>query len=593
MPTVLAASHTAAPSLSLTGWEWVARAADERQIMTLMQRHGLPEVLARILACRGVSGDEVEPFLNPNLKTLLPDPSHLLDMDKAAERIARAVTAGERIAVFGDYDVDGATSSALLIRFFRALGAAAAFYIPDRMKEGYGPNAPALLKLKEQGASLVITVDCGTLAFEPLAAAHAAGLDVIVVDHHQGEARMPQAAAVINPNRMDETSAHKHLAAVGVAFLLAIAVNRRLREQGYFTARAEPDLKQWLDLVALGTVCDVVPLTGVNRAFVTQGLKVMAMRGNAGLRTVLDLAGVDAKPSVYHAGFVVGPRINAGGRVGQADLGVRLLIADNAEEALPLARDLERYNAERKTIESMVLEAAQAQASQLPGDAPMLVLSGQGWHPGVLGIVAGRVKERFHKPAAVIGVEGGIGKASARSVEGFDIGAAVIAARDSGLLLAGGGHAMAAGFTVEEAKIAALIEFFYARAASASRGPLAKTLIVDAVVSIGGATVELAETLEQLGPFGQGNPSVRLVVQGAINLKPEWTKGEEHARTLLICPTSNVRLAAIAFRVAGTPLAEALFSTRGKRVSIAGQLKAQEWMGKRSASFHIEDIALC
>lgn len=593
MPTVLAASHTAAPSLSLTGWEWVARSADERQIVTLMQQHGLPEVLARILTCRGVSGDDVEPFLNPNLKTLLPDPSHLLDMDKAAQRVARAVTDRERIAVFGDYDVDGATSSALLIRFFRALGVDAAFYIPDRMKEGYGPNAPALLKLKEQGVLLVITVDCGTLAFEPLAAAHAAGLDVIVVDHHQGEARTPPAVAVINPNRMDETSPHKHLAAVGVAFLLTIAVNRRLREQGYFTARAEPDMKQWLDLVALGTVCDVVPLTGVNRAFVTQGLKVMAMRGNAGLRTVLDLAGVDTKPSVYHAGFVVGPRINAGGRVGQADLGVRLLIADDAEEALPLARDLERYNAERKTIESMVLEAAQAQASQLPGDAPMLMLSGQGWHPGVLGIVAGRIKERFHKPAAVIGVEGGIGKASARSVEGFDIGAAVIAARDSGLLLAGGGHAMAAGFTVEEAKITALIEFLCARAASASRGSWIKTLIVDATVSIGGATVELAETLERLGPFGQGNPSVRLVVQGAVNLKPEWTKGEEHARTLLICPTSNARLAAIAFRAAGTPLAEALFSTRGKRVSVAGQLKGQEWMGKRSASFHIEDIALC
>jgi len=587
-------SHPIIPSshhpLSLTGRSWILREADEKLVAALSQKYEIPDVVARILAGRGIGVAEAENFLSPSLKSSLPDPSHLLDMDAAAERIASAVVAGETMAIFGDYDVDGATSSALLMRYLRSLGAKPLVYIPDRMSEGYGPNTAALLGLKKSGATLVITVDCGTMAFEPLEAAHEAGLDVIVVDHHIGEARKPKAYAIVNPNRLDETSAHGQMAAVGVAFLVAVAVNRVLRASGYFTERKEPDLRQWLDLVALGTVCDVVPLTGINRAFVAQGLKVLAGRENLGLRTILDLATVQESPGVYACGFVVGPRINAGGRVGKADLGVRLLTCEDEAEALSLARELETHNAERKAIESMVLEEAQAMAEQMDGDCPLLVVAGKGWHPGVIGIVAGRLKERFHKPVAVIAVNDNVGKASARSVSGFDFGAAVIAAHASGLLLGGGGHAMAAGFSVETDKIAALAEFLQARMRSQGNPATGRKLTLDGTISIAGATPELITNLDCLGPFGQGNPSVRLVVRGTVNLRPEIV-GEHHVKTLLIDRVSNARLSAIAFRVMGTKLGDALLATRGQIIDIAGQLRLQEWNGKKSVSLMIDDVA--
>lgn len=572
--------------LSLTGCEWVFKAADDRLTTTLMQQHDLPEVLARILAARGAKIEDVEDFLNPSLKHLQPDPYHLKDMDVAAARVAKAITNKETIAIFGDYDVDGATSSALLMQYFRALGSNPIVYIPDRMTEGYGPNAKAMLTLQERGASVVITVDCGTLAFEALDAAHEVGLDVIVVDHHQGEARLPKACAVVNPNRLDETSEHRHLAAVGVAFLLAVAVNKKLREQGLVV----PDLRQWLDIVALGTVCDVVSLTGVNRAFVTQGLKVMAARGNVGIRAVLDMAGIAEKPGVYHAGFVIGPRINAGGRVGKSDLGVRLLTSEDEQEAKGLAAELDKHNAERKAIESLVQEEAM-QHAEAQADEPLILVQGKSWHPGVIGIVAGRIKERFNRPVAVIALADGLGKASARSVSGFDMGAAVIAARDAGLLVAGGGHAMAAGFTVEEHKMAELRAFLLARAmtkhAELTRH---KRLHLDAELTLAGVTEDLVEKIERLGPFGQGNPSVRVVVRGVINMKPEIV-GESHIRTFLKDKLGKGSVSAIAFRAVDSKLGEALFATRGKLLDIACQMKINEWMGKRSVNLVIEDIA--
>lgn len=577
--------------LSLTGALWRVREADERQVAACMQRYNLPEILARILTIRNIPLDEVENFLQPSLKNLLPDPSHLLDMDIAAERIASAVIAGERMAILGDYDVDGATSSALLVRFFRALGREALVHIPDRAKEGYGPSIPALMSLKERGAALVITVDCGTLSFEPLAAAHEAGLDVIVIDHHAGSAEKPKALAIVNPNRLDEDSPHKQLAAVGMAFLLTVAVNRKLREHGYFSQCPEPDLKQWLDLVALGTICDVVPLTGVNRALVAQGLKIMGQRQNIGIRTLLDQASVSEKPGVYHSGFVVGPRINAGGRVGKSDLGVRLLTCDDEGEALMLARELEVHNSERKTIEAMVLEQAMAVAEKMPTELPMLLVTGKNWHQGVIGIVAGRLKERFHKPVAVVAFdEHGIGKASARSVHGIDFGAAVIAAREAGLLVAGGGHAMAAGFTVREENLAAFAEFMYGRLEKSwEKIDKQRSITIDGNVSISGANIALATQLERLGPFGQGNPSIRLAVRNVVNLRPDLV-GESHVKTLLVDKLSQLRLPAIAFRCKDTKLGEALFATRGKIVDIAGQLRLQEWNGKQNVSLLIDDI---
>lgn len=575
---------------SLTGACWQLREADAWLVAAFMQQHGLPEVVARVLAGRGMALEAAEHFLNPSLKASLPDPSHLKDMDIAAERVAAAVMAGEQVAVFGDYDVDGATASALLVRYLRALGLAPVAYIPDRMTEGYGPNAKALLALKERGVTLVITVDCGTLAFEPLACAHEAGLDVIVVDHHQGEAEKPHCLALINPNRLDETSPHRQLAAVGVAFLLCVAVNRALRNH---EPRALPDLKQWLDIVALGTVCDVVPLTGVNRALVAQGLKIMAARGNTGLRALMDSAALDSRPGVYHAGFILGPRINAGGRVGKSDLGVRLLTTEDEAEAATLAKELEQHNAERRAIESLVLEDAMAQAEAQEQGSNMLLLTGEGWHPGVIGIVASRVKERFNLPCAVVALKDGMGKASARSVSGFDFGAAVIAALEAGHLVIGGGHAMAAGFTVEEAKIPALKAFLEARIQHETGGlTRERRFMIDAPLNIGGATEDLLSLLEKLAPFGQGNPSVRFMLQHVVNIKPEIVGGQ-HVRTLLGDRLSGVRLSAIAFRAVGGALGEQLFATRGKELHVACQLKNNVWNGKSSVQVQIEDIAAC
>ncbi len=577
--------------LSANNRIWQLREVDENRVAAISREHDLPEIIARVLVARGVDIDAVEDFLNPTLRNSLPDPSHLLDMDKASIRIADAVMNKEKIAIWGDYDVDGATSSALLARYFRALKINPIIYIPDRMKEGYGPNSPALLKLREQGAALVITVDCGTLAFEPLAAAKAAGLDVIVVDHHQSEAKKPEAVAIINPNRLDETSPHRQLAAVGVAFLLLVAINRELRGRGFFTANnPEINITQWLDIVALGTVCDVVPLTGVNRALVAQGLKIMASRRNIGMATILDNARSDEKPNVYSCGFIIGPRINAGGRVGKSDLGVRILATEDAAEAKHLADELEQYNAERKAIETTVLEEAMAQAESMDADLPLLIIAGQGWHAGVIGIVAGRLKERFGKPVAVIAVVDGIGKASARSVTGVDFGAAVIAALEEGLLVAGGGHAMAAGFSVEEGKIPALTAFLYARMNSQLQQVAGqRKLMLDGIISIGGANVELLTQLEKLAPFGQGNPQLRLRINQVVNLKSDIV-GEHHVKTLLIDKISNSRLSAITFRCVGTKLGDALLASTGKTIDVAGQLRLQEWNGKQTVSLTIDDM---
>ncbi|MDX1974784.1 MAG: single-stranded-DNA-specific exonuclease RecJ [Rickettsiales bacterium] len=588
---MLAKPELATITTSLTGKRWQIRAADERQVLSYMQKYGLPELVCRLLSARGIAYEAVEGFLNPNLKTQLPDPSHLLDMDKAAARVVAAIANQEKIAIFGDYDVDGATSSALLLRFLRQVGAKSPIvYIPDRMSEGYGPNTPAMLKLKEQGVSLVITVDCGTMAFEPLQAAYDVGLDVIVVDHHMGEARKPAAYAIVNPNRLDETSEHRQMAAVGVSFLLAVAVNRLLREQGKKTA----DLLAFLDLVALGTICDVVPLTGVNRAFVAQGLKLMAARQNLGMTTALDLAKVEDKPGVYHVGFVLGPRINAGGRVGRSDLGVRLLTTEDDAEALQLAKELEQHNNERKAIEQLVQEQAVALAEVAASeDHPLLLVSSTGWHPGVIGIVASRLKDRFHKPTAVVAIENGIGKASARSVSGFDMGAAVIAACEAGLLLAGGGHAMAAGFTVEAEKLPALHAFLdeRARPSSLAVSDNVRRLVIDAELSLDGLTAELVELVEQLGPFGQSNPSLRFMIRQVHCFKPSIV-GQDHVRVMLGDRLGKQRLSAIAFRAADSPLGLELVRLQNQPVDLAVQISAREWMGKKMVNVQIEDIAL-
>lgn len=579
---------------SLLGRRWFERAADPRLALAIGQRHGLGELAGRVLAGRLADPDAVEDFLEPTLRRALPDPAHLLDMDKAVARLVRAVQAGEKIVVFGDYDVDGATSSALLLRFFRSVGGQIDAYIPDRLKEGYGPNEAALLALKRSGASVVITVDCGITAHAPLAAAAAAGLDVIVVDHHIAEPSLPQAVAVVNPNRLDETSPHRHLAAVGVAFLLAVGVNRALREAGWYgAARPEPDLRQWLDIVALGTVCDMVPLVGVNRALVAQGLKVMARRGNAGLVALSDLVRLNEAPGVFHAGYLFGPRVNAGGRVGEAGLGTRLLSTDDAAEAMALAARLDAHNAERRAIEAQVQEMAlrQIEALAAAGELPRcLLLAEEGWHPGVIGIVASRLVERYHRPVFVVGLAGEIGKGSGRSIRGVDLGAAVIAARQAGLLINGGGHPMAAGLTVARGQIEALRLFLHDRVCGMlSAGLPQPGLAIDAPLRPAAANGELAGLLERIGPYGMGNPEPRFVLP-AVRVIYAAPVGESHIRCTLAA--DGDRVAAIAFRAVGTPLGDALLARNGPALHVAGSLRLNRWQGRCEPQFQIDDAAV-
>jgi len=578
---------------SFCGRRWRARLADSRLGMAIAQRLGLPELVGNLLAARGVDAEEAPAFLNPTLRDLLPDPSRFKDMDRAVERLVRAVERGEGIAVFGDYDVDGATSSALLRRFFAAVGVPIRVYIPDRLAEGYGPNAPALLRLKDEGVSVVVTVDCGVTAFQPLAAAREAGLDVIVIDHHVAESLLPEAVAVVNPNRLDEAPGYGQLAAVGVAFLLVVALNRGLRDAGWYRGgRAEPDLLQWLDLVALGTICDVVPLTGLNRALVAQGLKVMARRSNPGLAALADAAGLGERPGAYHAGFVLGPRVNAGGRVGAAELGARLLATDDPAEAAELAARLEALNAERRQIEQAVLAQAIARVeAEAEADAPLVLAAAEGWHPGVIGIVASRLKERYARPAFVVTIADGLGKGSARSVRGVDLGSAVIAARQAGLLVNGGGHAMAAGFTVEADRIEELKAFLGARIAAGGdgAGPVQPTLSLDGVLNPAAATPALTELLERLGPFGAGNAEPRFAIPAARVLRADVV-GEAHVRCILTGADGS-RLKAIAFRCLEGELGPALLRAGGAPIHLAGHLRADRWQGREGVQFLIEDAA--
>lgn len=581
---------------SLTGRRWAARLADERTALAIGQRHGLPDAICRLLAARDVPLEAVPDFLDPTLRKFLPDPSHLKDMDAAVARLVHAVRQGERIVVFGDYDVDGATSSALLLRFFRAVGGDIGVYIPDRRKEGYGPNATALVKIKEEGASVVVTVDCGVTAFEPLAEARRVGLDLIVIDHHMAEIALPEAIAVVDPNRLDDESPHKQLAAVGVAFLLAVGVNRALREAGWYGAsRPEPDLRQWLDLVALGTVCDVVPLVGVNRALVRQGLQVMAQRRNAGLAALADVARLKEPPGAYHLGFLLGPRVNAGGRVGQADLGARLLSSDDPHEVGALALRLDEFNAERRAIEREVLDQAISRIEGLYGPdrkglPSVLLVESEGWHVGVIGIVASRLVERYGRPAFVIGMDGELGKGSGRSVRGVDLGAAVIAARQAGLLVNGGGHAMAAGLTVARQALPELAHFLDTRIApQLGAAPAVRELGIDAALAPAAATQELVDMIERAGPFGAGNALPRFALTG-VRVSYAQPVGEGHVRCTLV-GAERGRIEAIAFRANQTALGPALLDSARPVLNVAGALRIDRFGGRQSVRLQIDDAA--
>lgn len=579
---------------SVTGKVWRVRDAEPRVASAIAQTLNVPEIIGRVLAGRGVDVESAADYLSPSLRTFLPDPSVLVDMDTAAERIVQAIIGGETAAVFGDYDVDGATSSALLKGFMDAVGGRLRIYIPDRLEEGYGPNAPALRRLAEEGASLVITVDCGITAYEPLEAARDAGLDVVVVDHHQAEPRLPEALAVVNPNRLDDESGLGQLAAVGVTYLLIVAVNRALRAKGWYSpARPEPRLLDWLDLVALGTVCDVVPLTGLNRALVAQGLKIMGARRNQGLAALADVARLDERPGAYHLGFLMGPRVNAGGRVGRADLGARLLTTHDPAEARTLAEELDHYNSERQAIEAAVLEQAIAQVERRWSGGqpdPMVFAAGEGWHPGVIGIVASRLKERYQRPTFVIALDGDQGKGSARSISGVDLGASVTAARQAGLLINGGGHKMAAGLTVARHEVDSLESFLTDRlTAPVAEAREGLALLLDGALTTGAVRPDLVETLEKAGPYGAGNAMPRFALS-SVAIRFADIVGADHVRCTLEGADGR-QVKAVAFRSAATELGQLLLSGRGARVHVAGTLRINRWNGRESAELHIEDAA--
>ena len=540
--------------------------------------------------------DDLERHRNPSLRSFLPDPSVFRDMDAAAERLAQAVLTGETVTIYGDYDVDGATSAALLVRLLRMLGHDARYYIPDRLLEGYGPSGEALVRLAEEGSSLIVTVDCGAMAHQALGMAYDAGVDVIVVDHHKCSAELPRVAALVNPNRLDESdegARFGHLAAVGVAFLLAIATVRVLRGRCHFETRPEPDLFALLDLVALGTVADVAALKGLNRAFVAQGLKVMARREGVGMAALIDVSRLNRAPGCSDLGFALGPRINAGGRVGEATLGVRLLTTEDPDEAREIAAQLSRLNEERRGIEAAVQEAAEA-LLEAQHNRAVVVLAGRGWHPGVIGIVAGRIKEKTGKPALVIALdadEHGNGKGSGRSIAGVDLGAAIIAAQQAGLLVAGGGHAMAAGLTIEPAKLEALADWLDARlgaevAAASSR----QSLQLDLALAPGGLTPQLVETLEGAGPYGMGWPGPRVAVGPARLVKADLV-GTDHVR-LIVNGGDGASFKAIAFRAAASPLGQALlYGTRGRKLWLVGRPRIDDWGNRPQAELHLEDAA--
>ncbi|WP_262696385.1 single-stranded-DNA-specific exonuclease RecJ [Kordiimonas aquimaris] len=583
-------------SHSAKGQRWQQRPYAERHAALIAETLGVSLTVGQLLAGRGVTVDDAENFFRPSLRALMPDPASILDMTKGARRIIQALERREKIAVFGDYDVDGATSSALLNRYFRALGVQIIVYIPDRMVEGYGPNASAMQSLREQGVDLVITVDCGTLSFEPLAAAKQMGLDVIVVDHHKAEPALPDVAALINPNRLDDTSEQGQLAAVGVAFMLTVEINRLLRESGWFdNEKPEPDLRLLLDIVALGTVCDVVPLTGVNRALVTQGLKVMAQRRNAGITALADVGRVNEAPTTYHAGFVLGPRVNAGGRVGEANLGSKLLATEDTFEARAIAEKLDRYNQERRLIEADVLEAALMQVEAgigISGKPDTIVIAAaDGWHAGVIGIVASRLKDKYGLPSLVIAIENGEGKGSARSITGVDLGAAVIEAQHKGLLLKGGGHAMAAGLTVAADKVDELSAFLRDHMRSAvAKASANQALKIDSIISLSGATAALVDEVEQVGPFGAGNASPHFAIPEVDLIKADRV-GENHLRCIFKSGDGK-SIKAMAFRQADEPMGAILQTGIGRRFHIAGKLKKDTWAGGDKVEITLDDVAL-
>ena len=574
---------------------WVSRLdqAGQNRALAMSQMHGLPDLIARVLAGRGVTVDEAVEFLDPTIRSLMPDPYKLTDCERAAKRLAAAIRDGEPVAIFGDYDVDGAASSALMYRFLTHFGVKAHIYIPDRIFEGYGPNPTAINQLIDNGANLIVTVDCGSTSHEALAAAADRNIDVVVIDHHQVTHELPPCHSLVNPNREDDLSGLGHLCAAGVVFMVLVATLRLLREAGDKRILAI-DLLQWLDIVALATVCDVVPLKGLNRAYVVKGLVAARHQSNAGLAALFRKAGLAGPVTPYHFGFLIGPRINAGGRIGDAALGSRLLTLDDAVEAEAIAQRLDELNRERQAMEAIMLQEAEAESLAEYGDgegASVIVTAHEKWHPGIVGLIAARLKERFKRPAFAIAFDpSGRGTGSGRSINGFDMGRMVRAAVDEGLLVKGGGHAMAAGLTVERSKLGLLRAFFTEKAQKTVLALVAnETLKIDGAIAASGATIELIDRLETAGPYGSGHSQPVFAVP-AHRVRDSRLVGERHVKVTLEA-MDGARLDGIAFRAAETPLGNLLLNSRGANLHVAGSLGAEHYQGSRRIQLRISDGA--
>ncbi len=578
-------------NVSLGGNLWQIAEVEERLVELIVQRYNIPYIIAKIIALRGVSIEEIETFLSPKINNLMPDPYVLKDMQKAAVRIARAIIDKQKIAIIGDYDVDGATSTSVMKLFLRSVGAEPDVHIPDR-DEGYGPSKKAVDDFA--GCDLLLTLDCGTTAFEPLEYAAQKGMDVIVLDHHEAEVKLPKIYAVVNPKRLDESDDYpslKYMAAVGVVFMAVVAVNRCLREEGFYKGEIkEPDLKKWLDLVALGTVCDVVPLQGINRAYVAQGLKVMAQRGNIGLTALMDKANLSEVPTAFHLGYVLGPRINACGRVGDADMGNQLLCCNSDYQAQLLVDKLNEFNISRKDIENHVLLSAIEQVEGTPQEYPIAFVYGDDWHQGVIGIVAGRLKERYNVPSFVMSIEADEVKGSARSIPQVDLGALIIAAKEKGILTKGGGHIMAAGFSLEEDKIDEFKKFVGEYVISRIGGEAVTPILeIDTVLDVGGANIDLVDYLEKLEPYGAGNNEPKLMLK-KVNIIKSAMISTGHVKCILTSQNGG-SIKAIAFRVADNQIGNAMINAKkGDYFDIVGVLRHDKWNGRNDVQFIIEDI---
>ena len=579
-------------SLSVSGKNWVFKKYSNEDILFFKENFSIDEITAKLLAIRNIKKEDISSFLNPSIKNFLPNPNNLIDMEKSSLRTIRSIKNNDKIGIFGDYDVDGATSTALLGKYFRELNLSFEIYIPDRKAEGYGPSIKGFKTLIDKGVKIIFTVDCGTLSFDAIEYAKNNNIDVIVLDHHQSEIKLPKAYSIVNPNRIDDKSLLQYLCAAGVSFMFLVSMNKELRLINWFKDNSinEPNLINYLDLVSLGTVCDVVPLVGLNRAIVKQGLKILKSKNNLGLRTLLDICKVETNPTTYHLGYILGPRINAGGRVGKCSHGANLLLNTNSKETFKLAIELDQFNKERQILEKDLLKSILLESNNFSKD-PVIILKGNNWHEGIIGIVAARLKDKFNKPTIIISIDGNVGKASARSIVGFDIGSAIIAAAQEKILLKGGGHKMAGGFSIDVAQIDKFKDFIIRKFKNINEDlTQVKPLYLDSTIAPTAINLEFFDKVNLLAPFGSGNPEPRFIVE---NLKPVNSKvvGDKHIKSILIGPEGS-SIKTIAFNALDNELAPYLLKKNNKLFNIAGKLSLNEWRGQKNVEFIIDDISV-